>query len=358
MNRIRLSVAAMAAATMTLAACGGETASTGSTADTDATAADAAADCVEKELKFSFIASNTSTWQQAADKFGEEVEANTDGRVTVKTFAGGQLANANQQTELQLAQQGVIDVQWISPIILALYLDKRFDVYSLPFLFPDHDVANTVIDGPMGEESEEWLRAKGLEPLGWGVNGFRQLTNSERPVTSPEDVEGLNVRVAGTKLFQEIFSSMDAEPVTMSFGEVYTALEQGAIDGQENPLSIINSSSLYSVQDHLSMWNYSYDPLVMIMNDVSFSELCEQDQQAVQEAGDVAGDLQRDLTKQEDVDLPAELAEKGLEVVATEDVDVDAFREVTEPIYDQFRPIIGEDVVEMMLSEVEKAEQQ
>jgi TRAP-type transport system periplasmic protein len=165
------------------------------------------------------------------------------------------------------------------------------------------------------------------------------------------------VRVAGTDLFQEIFRSMGADPVTMSFGEVYTALEQGAIDGQENPLSIIDSSSLYSVQEHISLWNYSYDPLILMINGSAYAGLCAEDQEVLRDAAGAAGELQRQLSVEEDETLPQELADKGMEVVQTDEVDVDAFREqIAQPIYDEWTPIIGEEAIDAMLTAVEAAE--
>jgi tripartite ATP-independent transporter DctP family solute receptor len=346
------------------AGCGGPTdtgAAGGSTtggADPAATeAGEAAPECGEQTIRLSFIASDTSTWQRASDEFADQIGELTDGRVTVETYAGGQLAQGNQQAELQQTQQGVIDAQWVSPILLALYADPRFDIYSLPFLFPDHETANEVVDGEVGDMIDGWVREAGLEPLGWGVNGFRQVTNSERPIRTPDDLEGLRFRVAGTDLYQTIFAELGAQPVTMSFGEVFTSLQQGAIDGQENPLSIIFSSSLYSVQDHLSLWNYSYDPLVLIMNEGKFASYCEEDQQALAAAAQAAGDLQRVLTIEEDETLVAELEAEGMQVVPTEEVDVEAFQEaIVEPIYEQWTPIIGEENLQAMLDAVEAAE--
>ncbi len=337
-----------------IASCGG---SGGSGDSADGGSGNAAQDCTEKTLRLSFIASDTSTWARASEEFKDRAESETDGRITVELYSGGQLASGNQQAELQQVQQGVIDALWVSPIILALYADPRFDIYSLPFLFPDHEVANEVIDGEVGELTEGWLREAGFEPLGWGVNGFRQVTNSERSITKPEDMEGLRFRVAGTDLYKTIFSELGAEPVTMSFGEVFTALQQGAIDGQENPLSIIYSSSLQDVQDYVSLWNYSYDPLVLAMNQDAFGGLCAEDQEVLKAAAQAGGDLQRELTIEEDESLPGQLEAEGMEVTATEDVDVEAFRDlIVEPIYTQWGPIVGEDNLQMMLDAIEQAE--
>ncbi|MGI8626094.1 MAG: DctP family TRAP transporter solute-binding subunit [Geodermatophilaceae bacterium] len=338
-----------------IVSCGGSGGGGGSSDEGGGSAA--AQDCTDKTIRLSFIASDTSTWAKASEEFKERTESETDGRITVELYSGGQLASGNQQAELQQVQQGVIDALWVSPIILALYADPRFDIYSLPFLFPDHEVANEVIDGEVGELTEGWLREAGFEPLGWGVNGFRQVTNDERPIRTPADMEGLKFRVAGTDLFKTVFSELGAEPVTMSFGEVFTALQQGAIDGQENPLSIIYSSSLQDVQSHVSLWNYSYDPLVLAMNQGAFDGLCAEDQEVLKTAAQAGGDLQRELTIEEDESLPAQLEAEGMEVVPTEDIDVEAFRDlIVEPIYTQWEEIIGADNLQMMVDAVEQAE--
>lgn len=348
------SMIALSSAVLMLASCGGSGAGSGSD---DGGGTDAAQECTEKTIRLSFIASDTSTWAKASEEFKEQAVSGTDGRITVELYSGGQLASGNQQAELQQVQQGVIDALWVSPIILALYADPRFDIYSLPFLFPDHKVANEVIDGEVGELTGGWLRKAGLEPLGWGVNGFRQVTNSERPITTPEDMKGLKFRVAGTDLYKTIFSKLGAEPVTMSFGEVFPALQQGAIDGQENPLSIIYSSSLQDVQSHVSLWNYSYDPLVLAMNQAAFGKLCAEDQKVLKSAAQAGGDLQRELTLEEDESLPMKLEAEGMKVVQTEDVDVEAFRDrIIDPIYTQWTEIIGKDNLKMMLDAIEQAE--
>jgi tripartite ATP-independent transporter DctP family solute receptor len=280
----------------------------------------------------------------------------SDGRISVEGFAGGQLANANQQAELEAVQQGTIDALWVSPIILALFMDQRFDIYSLPFLFSDHEQANEVVDGPVGEMTEGWLREGGLEPLGWGVNGFRQITNNDGPITEPSDVEGLRLRVAGTDMYLQTFDLLGADALTMSFGEVFTSLQQGVLDGQENPLSIIYSSSLQEVQNHVSIWNYSYDPLVLAMNDQIFAGLCAQDQDLLRTAAIDAGELQRELSIQEDIDLPQQLEAEGMTVTPYEDVDIEAFQDlIVEPIYSEWESIIGADELQMMLDAVEQA---
>lgn len=324
--------------------------------DAEEAADEAVAECDEHTIQLSHITAEGSTWDRAGERFGEIVDEGSDGRIEVTTYPNSQLAGGNQQAELEQVQDGVIDSLWVSPIILALFMDERFDIYSLPFLFPDHETANAVIDGEVGEMTEEWVREGGLEPLGWGVNGFRQLTNDVRPVTEPADLEGLQVRVAGTDLFLETFSLLGADPLTMDFGEVFTSLQQGVIDGQENPLDIIHTSSLYEVQGYLTLWDYSYDPLVLSMNADTFAEFCAEDRELLSEAATEAGQYQRDIAAEEEATILDELEAQGMEIIPADEIDVDAFREaVQEPIWGEWEDVIGADEIEMIVDAVEDA---
>src|SRR5512146_2061259 len=181
---MRRSSIAAAAATLVFALGSGNTAS-----------------AAEKTLRLSHVTAKDSPWDKGAERFAELVAKNTGGRIAVKVFPQSQLANGSQKAELEMLQSGVLDMTWDSPIILALFLDKRFDVWNLPWLYPSMDVANRVADGPMGELAYRWLAAKGVVGLGIGVNGFRELTNSKRPIATPEDMKGIKFRVAGSKLY-------------------------------------------------------------------------------------------------------------------------------------------------------------
>ncbi len=198
-----------------------------------------AAIAAPKTIRLSHVTAKDSPWDKGAHKFAELVAKNTNGRIEVKVFPQSQLANGSQKAELEMLQSGVIDMTWDSPIILALFLDKRFDVFNLPWLYPSMEVANKVADGPMGVLAMKWLEEKGIVGLGIGVNGYRELTNSKHPITTPDDMKGIKFRVAGSKLYLDTFKLLGANAVTMSFGEVFTSLQQGVIDGQENPTAII-----------------------------------------------------------------------------------------------------------------------
>ena len=306
-------------------------------------------------IRLSHITSPGSSWDKGAHKFAELVRERSNGRLTVKVYAGAQLAQHNQKTELQQLCAGGIEMTLHSPIILALFLDKRFDAFSLPWLFPDHGTANRVCDGEFGTQALAWLEEHGVHGIAYGVNGFRQLTNSVRPVRSPADLKGMKIRVAGTDLFRAIFAAFGANPTTMNFGEVFTALQQGTISAQENPLSIIHSSKLHEVQKHLTLWNYAYDPLILTFNTSVWRKLSAADQELITRCGKEAMAYQREVVAQEDGDLVAELQAHGMEVLELTAAEREAFKTACRSVYDEFTPKIGADIVAHVQAEVAKA---
>jgi tripartite ATP-independent transporter DctP family solute receptor len=333
---VRRSLAAVAAALVALAAPG-------------------ATPAAEKTIRLSHVTAKGSPWDKGAERFAELVAKNTGGRIAVKIFPQSQLANGSQKAELEMLQSGVLDMTWDSPIILALFLDKRFDVWNLPWLYPSMEAANRVADGPMGELAARWLADKGVVALGIGVNGFRELTNSKRVIATPDDLKGIKFRVAGSKLYLETFKLLGANAVTMSFGEVFTALQQGVIDGQENPTAIIDSSRLYEVQKYLTLWHYSFDPLVLCINKKLFDSLSPADQKVIRDAARQAVAYERQLSAEEEKRLPEELAKKGMQVNVLTPQQIAAFRDRVKPVYSMVEEYVGADNMKLMLAEVDKA---
>jgi tripartite ATP-independent transporter DctP family solute receptor len=327
----------------------------GLTAALVALAVPGAAPAAEKTIRLSHVTAKGSPWDKGAERFAELVARNTGGRIAVKVFPQSQLANGSQKAELEMLQSGVLDMTWDSPIILALFLDKRFDVWNLPWLYPSMEAANRVADGPMGELAYRWLAEKGVVGLGIGVNGFRELTNSKRTIATPDDLKGIKFRVAGSKLYLETFKLLGANAVTMSFGEVFTALQQGVIDGQENPTAIIDSSRLYEVQKYLTLWHYSFDPLVLCINKRLFDGLSPADQKAIRDAAKEAVAYERQLSAEEERRLPEELKKRGMQVNALTPQQIAAFRDRVKPVYSMVEEYVGADNLKLMLSEVDRA---
>jgi tripartite ATP-independent transporter DctP family solute receptor len=308
-------------------------------------------------IRLSHITSPGSAWDRGAKKFAELLEQHSHGRYKVQVYAGAQLAQHNQKTEIQQLCAGSIEMTLESPIILALFLDRRFDAFSLPWLFPDHAAANAVCDGAFGKRALGWLEAHGIHGIAYGVNGFRQLTNSVRAVRRPEDLEGMKVRVAGSDLFRAVFQAFGANPTTMNFGELFTALEQGAVQAQENPLSIIYSSKFYEVQKYCTVWNYAYDPIILTYNKSLWEQLPEADRKLITECGREAMEWERKLVEQEDRDLVAKLEAKGMKVTVLTPAEKQVFRKACAEVYRKFAPRIGEDVVRALRKAVERSAQ-
>lgn len=304
-------------------------------------------------LRLSHITAPQSSWDHGARVFAHHLKIASrkagGPTIRVRVFPGGRLALRNQETELQMLRSGAIDMALVSPIILGLYVDKRFDAYSLPWLFRDHAQARAVCDGPFGTESLGWLTEQGMVGLAWGVNGFRQLTNSKRSVRTPADLAGMKVRVAGSEIFLETFRALGAQPLTMNFGEVLTALEQGVIDSQENPLSIIESSRLYECQAHVTIWNYAYDPLILIVNAKRWGSFTPAQQAMVKQCAKQGMDAQRELVEEDDRTVPQRLADRGMTVARLSASERQAFERKVQSIYEKFRSRIGAAVVDRIV---------
>ncbi len=308
-----------------------------------------------RTLRLSHITSPTSPWHKGALRFAERVSKRTNGEIRIRIYPGASLAGRSQKTELQMVRSGVIQMHLVSPILLALYLDPRFDVYDLPWLFPSHEAVWKVLDGKMGKMGAGWLREKGFAALAWGANGFRQLTNGKRPIRRPEDLSGIKFRVAGTKMYLRIFRLLGGNALTMNFGEVFSSLQQGVIDGQENPLSVITSSRLYEVQKHVTIWNYSFDPLILSMNGKLFDGLSPRLKRIFQTAAREALEYERRLIAEDDKRLPAFLEKKGMKVIRLDDAELAVFRKRVRPVYDEWAPKVGRDVMDLAESEVQRA---
>ena len=231
----------------------------------------------ELNLEMSVTTSETSTWFLGAEKLAEDIEKETDGRITIDVFANEQLSGGDSGKAVELLSKGNIDLTFNSTIIYSV-LDDRFGVASAPFIFDDLEDADEAFNGKAGEMLEEVVREKNVEPLGYGENGFRQITNGVKEIKGPEDLDGLKIRIPGITMYTDLFRALGADPATMTFSEVFTALQQGTIDGQENPIDVIYSSKLNEVQDYITMWNYSYDPLVLGINKDLYDSLSEEDQ--------------------------------------------------------------------------------
>lgn len=297
------------------------------------------------ELQMSVTVNESSTWYEAAEKLAQDLEEETDGRITMEVFANEGLSGGDSGQAVEMLSRGNIDLTFNSTIIYSI-LDERFGVASAPFLFKDLNEVDQVFNGDGGEAINEVLRGIGVEPLGFGQNGFRQVTNSVHEIQSPEDVEGLDMRIPGITMYTDLWRELGANPTTMTFSEVFTSLQQGAIDGQENPIDVIYSAKLEEVQDYITMWNYSYDPLVLGMNKELFDSMSEEDQELITRLGKEAAEYQVELAREKEAEQIAELEEAGIQFYYPTDEELESFKEAVQPIYDKYEEVWGSDLLE------------
>ena len=297
-----------------------------------------------KTLKFSFILGENSDWYRGAKKFQELIEERTHGRFSIKIYPHAQLAGHAQRTELEMVQSGVIDISLESSILLSL-IEPRMSVLSMPWLFDDYEQANKILDGALGNELLEMLPEKGLVGLAYGANGFRQITNSKNPINRPEDISALKIRVPAIKMYIDIFKMLGADPSSMNFGEVPTALAQGTMDGQENPLSVIFSARLYEVQKYLTVWNYSYDPVILCINKKLWDAFTPEEQKVFTECAYEAMRFERELVADGEAAMIDSLTVHGMIINSLDKKAIKAFQNLAEPVYSTMSDEIGADLI-------------
>ena len=274
-----------------------------------------------------------STWSEAGEHFGKLMEQATGGKVHVAVYAADQLTNGNQSEGIQALMEGdPVQISMHSNLIYSAF-DPRFNVVSMPFNFDSLEDADEKLDGKAGDMLKEILEEYGLHTMGIAENGFRQLTNSQRPVTCAEDMKNLKIRVAGSNLLTQCYKLWGADATNMNWSETYTALQQGTVDGQENPLPAIDAASVQEVQQYCSMWNSIYDCLFFCINQELYDSLTPEQQKVVDEAGKKAVEYERYINRAGDEEILKRWAEEdGVEILPEEALDMDSFKKAVEGI--------------------------
>ncbi len=267
---------------------------------------------------------------EASIKFADVVKAKSSGRIEVQVAPSAQLGDdAAMVTALRT---GAIDMSANSQGAVANAVPE-FAAFGMPFMFSSPAQAFKVLDGPLGKELVDKSAEKGLILLGTWDNGIRQMTNGKRPITKVEDLKGLKMRVPPDATLVDIMQALGAEAQQIKFAELYVALQQGVVDGQENPLVNIHASKLYEVQKHLALTNHQFQMTPFLMSKRTWDKLSEADRKIVQEAAAEATALQRKLSQEADDKLLAELKAKGVQVTI---VDKAAFANATSKVDDKW----------------------
>ncbi|MCL3883046.1 DctP family TRAP transporter solute-binding subunit [Marivita sp. GX14005] len=296
-------------------------------------------------LRLSHNTGDATTWHQGAEKFGELLSEKTDGAFDVRVFPNAQLSGGDQMKQAEMVGRGALDLVLTSAINVTP-LVPEMAVFSLPYLYANYDQVDATTQGAPGETLSEILAEKGIKVLAWGENGFREVTNNVRPIKTPEDMKGLNMRVAGP-MYIDVMNALGANPQQMQWVETMTALQQGVVDGQENPIgAVIIPQQVYEVQKYLTTWHYSYDPIFLGVAQSKWDEMDADTQAAMQEAADEAMAYQRQITREGTENGIAFLQEKGMEVYEPTAEELDAFRAATQPAFDEWAQKVGTDIVE------------
>lgn len=287
-------------------------------------------------MKISISTAQDSHQGVAIDTFAKEVEKRTNGRYKIQTFYNGALGGERESIEsVQLGTQA-LTFSSTGPVPNFVPETKILDV---PFLFRDKAHARAVLDGPIGQEMLAKFDAKGFKALAWAENGFRHMTNSKRDVKTPADLKGLKMRTMENPVHITAYKGFGIITTPMAFPEVFTALQQGTVDGQENPLSVIISAKFYEVQKHLTLTGHVYSPCIFLMNKDMFDKLSPADKTAFLEAAKVAAKANRDRVDQDDAKGVALLRSKGMTVI--DNVDKGAFVKALAPVESQFEKQFG-----------------
>lgn len=328
---------------LSLAACGSKAATETPAPSTDNNQQTSDAPKFEKQVwKFGSSGGETSTWVTAGKYFGELMSEATDGAITVECYGQDQLFGGAQADGIQGVIDNVTQVDMHSNLIYASFNDK-FSVVSLPFLFATTDDADAVLDGEGGAALNAILEEMGLHVLGIGENGFRHVTNSRNEIIKPEDMKNLKIRVAGSKVLMEAYAAWGADYTTANWSEVYTGLQTGTFDGQENPVPTMDSAQIQEVQKFVTYWTGSYDCLFFTINKGLYDSLSPELQAIVDEAGQKTVEYQREINRAADEEILARWeSENGVTVHYLTADEMVAFKELSDPVYDFYGKLLLE----------------
>ncbi len=292
-------------------------------------------------MRISISTSQTSHQGIAIDTFAKEVEKRTQGRYKVQTFYNGALGG--ERESIEAVQLGTQELAFSSTGPVPNFVPET-KILDVPFLFRDKAHARAVLDGPIGDEMLKKFEPKGFKALAWAENGFRHMTNSKRSVNSPDDLKGLKMRTMENPVHIAAYKAFGIITTPMAFPEVFTALQQGTVDGQENPLPVIISAKFDQVQKHLSLTGHVYSPCIFVMNKASFDKLSVADKQAFIDAAKEGTKANRAKVDEDDAKGVADLRSKGMTVI--DNVDKSKFVAALSSVSAQFEKEFGKDNLE------------
>lgn len=286
-------------------------------------------------------------YAMGARAFKTAVERDSNGSLEVQLYPNRQLGDERQL--LEGMRFGTVDGGVITNAVIA-QIEPAFSVNDLPFLFSNEDQAHKAFDGAVGVELSKRLLSKGIVMLGYMEGGFRNMINNKRPVTSPSDVQGVKYRVMQNPVFIDMFTSLGGSAIPMAWGETFTAVQQGTIDGLEIPLAVIDANKYYEVTKYLSLTNHTYSMIGLTMSKRSLDKLTPEQRKAIMSAAKSSTAVQRTAAVADAKKTLSALEKNGMKINAI--ADVAAFRKSVAPVYDKFRQGGNGPLLEMALTAV------
>jgi TRAP-type transport system periplasmic protein len=310
-----------------------------------------AQDIRERTIKFGTQNAPSHPISQAMDKFAEIVATNSKGKIKVNNFPSAQLGN--DQFHVSGVQGGTIEMTVMNSGILASQA-KEFAIYDFPFIFANENEADAVVDGPFGKKMHGKLEEKGIVGLAYWELGFRNMTNSKRPLLKVEDIAGLKIRVIPNPINLDWVKALDANPTPLPFPELYGALENKAVDGQENPIPTIAAAKMFEVQKHLAITRHVYNPQSVMISKKFWDTLTADEKKLLQDSVNEVTASQRKASRDavaKDLDM---LKSKGMQVTEFAPAEVNKFVEKMKPVIAKYAANVGAETVNELLAELAK----
>ena len=301
------------------------------------------------EYRLSTNVNNAFPLGRGAETWAKLVSERTQGRITVKWHPGSSLVGGETTREFTALRQGTLDFNVASVINWAPHV-KELNLFLLPFLVPDDKAFDALTKGEVGKDLFAIISKRGVVPLAWGENGAREISNSKHEIRKPEDLKGLKFRVVGSPIFNDIYTTLGANPTQMTFADAQPALQSGAVDGQENPLALFVGAKMTSLnQKFLTKWNYVNDPLVFAVSQKAWDSWTPADRELVRQAAVEAAKAEiadtRKGTSPGDDELIKQATAAGTKVTVLTPAEQQAFATATKPVIDKWTPQIGADLV-------------
>lgn len=278
-------------------------------------------------------------------KYAETVAEKSGGTINIKVYGADQLAGGATNKALEMLATGQVDIGVYSQSVLA-NICSQVGVASLPWIFSSYDEVNEKMQGTAGDYLKAQLDEVGITWVDYTHNALRQISNSKHTVRTPEDVKGLKIRIPGGNVFMDTWKELGADPIAMAWSEVFTALQQGTIDGQDNGAKTSQSNSIQEVNKFYTVWNYAYDSYPILFNKTCLEGMSEEQREILIESAEEVCAWSREWVETEEAEILQEFEKAGVEVTCLTEDEIAAFREVVKPVIAKYKDTFGEEAYE------------